>query len=398
MFFDKIAAAPADPILGLTEEFRKDPRPGKINLGVGIYKTNEGVTPVLACVKKAEEIILRDESTKSYLPIPGSPEYGRLVRGLIFGEESEIASSGRAVTAQSAGGTGALRLGADFLRQQSVAPRVWISDPSWANHFQIFGLAGLETPKYRYYDKEARELDFEGMKADLRKAAPGDAVLLHACCHNPSGMDPLPEQWDELARLTAELGLLPFFDFAYQGFGRGLEEDAAAIRAFEKYHPEFLVASSFSKNFGLYNERIGALTVVSADAETAERVFSRVKIAVRANISNPPAHGAKIVTTVLSDPELRADWEREVAGMRGRIREMRGLFVEKLRELGCPVDFGFIGRQYGMFSFSGLTPDQVAALKRDYGIYMVANGRISVAGITAGNIDALCRAVSAVVK
>ena len=398
MFFEKIVAAPADPILGLTEEFKNDPRTDKINLGVGIYKTNDGVTPILKCVKKAEEIILKEETTKSYLPIVGTPEYGKLVRELVFGKDSEVIASDRARTTQAPGGTGALRIGADFLKQQSVTAKIWISDPTWANHFQVFGKAGLETAKYRYYDKNTRALDFEGMKEDLKNAKAGDAVLIHACCHNPSGMDPNAAQWEELAKLVAELGLLPFFDFAYQGFGNGIEEDASGIRTFLKYNKEILVASSFSKNFGLYNERIGALTVVSADKETADRVFSQVKIAVRANISNPPAHGAKIVTTVLSCPELRAQWEQEVAEMRDRIKEMRELFVSKLAALGSSVDFSFINTQYGMFSFSGLSPEQVATLKKDYGIYMVGNGRISVAGITTSNIDALCKAISEVLK
>ncbi|MBR1923695.1 MAG: aspartate/tyrosine/aromatic aminotransferase [Ruminobacter sp.] len=398
MFFEKIVAAPADPILGLTEEFKNDPRTDKINLGVGIYKTNDGVTPILKCVKKAEEIILKEETTKSYLPIVGTPEYGKLVRELVFGKDSEVIASDRARTTQAPGGTGALRIGADFLKQQSVTAKIWISDPTWANHFQVFGKAGLETAKYRYYDKNTRALDFEGMKEDLKNAKAGDAVLIHACCHNPSGMDPNAAQWEELAKLVADLGLLPFFDFAYQGFGNGIEEDAFGIRTFLKYNKEILVASSFSKNFGLYNERIGALTVVSADKETADRVFSQVKIAVRANISNPPAHGAKIVTTVLSCPELRAQWEQEVAEMRDRIKEMRELFVSKLAALGSSVDFSFINTQYGMFSFSGLSPEQVATLKKDYGIYMVGNGRISVAGITTSNIDALCKAISEVLK
>ena len=398
MFFEKIVAAPADPILGLTEEFKNDPRTDKINLGVGIYKTNDGVTPILKCVKKAEEIIFKEETTKSYLPIVGTPEYGKLVRELVFGKDSEVIASDRARTTQAPGGTGALRIGADFLKQQSVTAKIWISDPTWANHFQVFGKAGLETAKYRYYDKNTRALDFEGMKEDLKNAKAGDAVLIHACCHNPSGMDPNAAQWEELAKLVADLGLLPFFDFAYQGFGNGIEEDASGIRTFLKYNKEILVASSFSKNFGLYNERIGALTVVSADKETADRVFSQVKIAVRANISNPPAHGAKIVTTVLSCPELRAQWEQEVAEMRDRIKEMRELFVSKLAALGSSVDFSFINTQYGMFSFSGLSPEQVATLKKDYGIYMVGNGRISVAGITTSNIDALCKAISEVLK
>ncbi len=396
MFFDKIVAAPADPILGLTEEFKKDTRPNKINLGVGIYKTNEGNTPVLKCVKKAEEIILKNETTKSYLPIVGTPEYGALVRELVFGKDSEVLAANRARTAQAPGGTGALRIGADFLKQQNVTTKIWISDPTWANHFQVFGAAGIETAKYRYYDKNTHGLDFEGMKASLAEAKEGDAVLLHACCHNPTGIDPTKEQWEELAKFCAERKLLPFFDFAYQGFGNGIDEDAFGIRTFVKYNQEVLIASSFSKNFGLYNERIGALTIVSADNETADRVFSQMKISVRSNFSNPPAHGALIVTTVLSDPELRAMWAEEVKEMRDRIKEMRELFVSKLVALGVKHDFSFISKQYGMFSFSGLSKEQVAKLKEEFGIYIVGSGRISVAGITTSNIDPLCKAIVAV--
>lgn len=396
MFFDKIVAAPADPILGLTEEFKNDTRANKINLGVGIYKTNEGVTPVLKCVKKAEEIIFKNETTKSYLPIVGTPEYGRLVRELLFGKDSEVIAHDRARTVQGPGGTGSLRIGADFLKQQNVTTKVWISDPTWANHFQVFGKAGIETAKYKYYDATTHGLDFEGMKASLKSANAGDAVLLHACCHNPTGIDPTPAQWEELAKLVAELKLIPFFDFAYQGFGNGIEEDAFGVRTFLKYNQEVLIANSFSKNFGLYNERIGALTIVSADKETADRVFSQMKIAVRANFSNPPAHGANIVTTILSNPELRQMWEDEVKEMRDRIKEMRELFVAKLSALGVKADFSFISQQYGMFSFSGLTKEQVARLKEEFGIYIVGSGRISVAGITTSNIDPLCQAIAKV--
>ena len=377
MFFDKIEAAPADPILGLTEEFRNDTKPNKINLGVGVYKNDAGETPVLKTVKKAEKIILDTEKTKSYLSIPGTPEYGRLVQGLVFGEGDEIVVSKRACTAQAPGGTGALRVGADFLIQQKIANKIWISNPTWVNHFKVFGAAGFETAQYNYYNPTTHGLDFEGMKQSLRQAKAGDVVLLHGCCHNPTGIDPKPEQWEELAKLTAELNLLPFFDFAYQGFGNGVNEDAVGIRTFAKYHKEFLVASSFSKNFGLYNERIGAITVVNADAEQCAKSFSQLKIAIRANYSNPPAHGAKIVETILSNPELRAEWENEVKEMRERIKTMRNLLVT-------------------MFSFSGLNKEQVNKLKTQFGVYIVGSGRISVAGITTHNIDALCTAIAGV--
>lgn len=396
MFFDKIEAAPADPILGLTEEFRNDTKPNKINLGVGVYKNDAGETPVLKTVKKAEKIILDTEKTKSYLSIPGTPEYGRLVQGLVFGEGDEIVVSKRACTAQAPGGTGALRVGADFLIQQKIANKIWISNPTWVNHFKVFGAAGFETAQYNYYNPTTHGLDFEGMKQSLRQAKAGDVVLLHGCCHNPTGIDPKPAQWEELAKLTAELNLLPFFDFAYQGFGNGVNEDAVGIRTFAKYHKEFLVASSFSKNFGLYNERIGAITVVNADAEQCAKSFSQLKIAIRANYSNPPAHGAKIVETILSNPELRAEWENEVKEMRERIKTMRNLLVTKLKELGVNQDFSFINEQNGMFSFSGLNKEQVNKLKTQFGVYIVGSGRISVAGITTHNIDALCAAIAGV--
>jgi aspartate/tyrosine/aromatic aminotransferase len=353
---------------------------------------------VLKTVKKAEKIILDTEKTKSYLSIPGTPEYGRLVQGLVFGEGDEIVVSKRACTAQAPGGTGALRVGADFLIQQKIANKIWISNPTWVNHFKVFGAAGFETAQYNYYNPTTHGLDFEGMKQSLRQAKAGDVVLLHGCCHNPTGIDPKPEQWEELAKLTAELNLLPFFDFAYQGFGNGVNEDAVGIRTFAKYHKEFLVASSFSKNFGLYNERIGAITVVNADAEQCAKSFSQLKIAIRANYSNPPAHGAKIVETILSNPELRAEWENEVKEMRERIKTMRNLLVTKLKELGVNQDFSFINEQNGMFSFSGLDKEQIEALKRDFGIYAVASGRICVAGINSNNIDRIVEAITAVVK
>ncbi len=396
MFFDKVVAAPADPILGLTEEFRNDPNPDKINLGVGVYKNDAGETPVLTCVKKAEKLILDTEKTKSYLSIPGTAEYGKLVQELVFGSDHEIYTSGRACSAQAPGGTGALRVGADFLIQQKIAGKIWISNPTWVNHFKVFGAAGFETAQYNYYNPETHGLDFEGMKESLKQAKAGDVVLLHGCCHNPTGIDPTAEQWEELAKITAEAKLLPFFDFAYQGLGNGLNEDAAGVRIFAKYHKEFLVSSSFSKNFGLYNERVGAITVVSESREKSDVNFSQLKIAIRSNYSNPPAHGAKIVQTVLSNPELRAEWENEVAEMRSRIKTMRNMMVQKLQDLGVNQDFSFINRQNGMFSFSGLNKEQVARLKSEFGVYIVGSGRINVAGITTSNIDALCSAIAKV--
>ena len=394
--FEKVTAAPADPILGLTEEFRNDKRSHKINLGVGIYKNDAGDTPILNTVKKAEKILLDTEKTKNYLSIEGNAEYGLLVQQLLFGAQSEIVTSQRARTAQAPGGTGALRIGAEFLSRQKISRKVWISNPTWVNHFQVFAAAGMETAEYTYYSPLTRALDFDGMLGSLAAASEGDVVLLHGCCHNPTGIDPTAEQWEQLAQFCAERKLLPFFDFAYQGFARGVEEDAAGLRTFARYHRELLVASSFSKNFGLYNERVGAITVVTESAAIAATAFSQVKASIRGNYSNPPAHGAAVVTTVLKDPQLKAEWQDEVRQMRDRIWEMRKLFVAKLKEQGVCQDFSFMTEQNGMFSFSGLNKEQVTRLKEEFAVYIVGSGRISVAGITSGNIDALCQAIAKV--
>lgn len=394
MFFDRIEAAPADPILGISEAFKKDPRTDKINLSVGVYKNEQGDTAILKCVKQAEKILLEKETTKSYLPISGLPEYGRAARELIFGKGHEYVDGGKAVSVHCPGGTGALRIGADFLHQQNVTATVWISDPTWANHYQIANSAGLKFERYPYYDRVNHSLAFERMMDTLSQAKEGDAVLLHACCHNPTGIDPTKEQWETIAKFLAEKKLLPMIDFAYQGFGHGIEEDAQGLRIIASHCKELLIASSFSKNFGLYNERVGVLTVVCNDVESADKVFSQLKIAVRTAISNPPAHGEKIVTTVLGDPALRAQWEQELAEMRDRILEMRKLLVEKLNAAGAG-DYSFIAEQNGMFSFSGLDKDQVERLKKEFGIYIVSSGRICVAGINHGNIDRLVEALTA---
>lgn len=394
--FEKISAAPADPILGLTEEFKNDPRSEKINLGVGIYKNESGNTPVLATVKKAEAILLEKETTKSYLSIPGTAEYGLAVQQLLFGADSSIISDKRAKTAQAPGGTGALRVAAEFIKRQLGDVKVWISNPTWANHNGVFAAAGLEIAQYSYYNAETKNMDFDAAVTDLSTAAPGDVVLLHGCCHNPTGIDPTAEQWLQLAKLCVEKQLLPMFDFAYQGFAKGVEDDAEGLRIFAQYCEELLVASSFSKNFGLYNERVGAFTLVAKNAEQAETAFSQVKSIARVIYSNPPAHGAAIVTEILNDTALRAEWEQEVADMRDRIQEMRTLFVQTLKDLGVDADFSFIERQNGMFSFSGLSKDQVARLKEEFAIYIVGSGRISVAGMTKSNMLPLCKGIAAV--
>ncbi len=394
--FERVVAAPADPILGLTEEFKKDPRAEKINLGVGIYKNEQGETPVLATVKKAEAALVETEKTKSYLTIEGTAEYALAVQQLLFGADSQIIAEKRAKTAQAPGGTGALRVAGEFIKRQLGDVKIWISNPTWANHIGVFTAAGLETAQYSYYDAEAKDKDFAAMLADLEQASAGDVVLLHGCCHNPTGIDPTSDEWETLAKLVAEKKLLPLFDFAYQGFGAGVEEDAAGLRAFAKYNKEILVASSFSKNFGLYNERVGAFTLIAESEDVATTAFSQVKAIIRSIYSNPPAHGSAVVTYILSDAGLRAEWEAEVKEMRDRIQEMRELFVATLKEQGVAADFSFIERQNGMFSFSGLNKDQVARLKEEFGLYIVGSGRISVAGMTKSNMLPLCKAIAAV--
>ena len=397
MFFDHLELAPADPILGLTDAFKADTNPKKVNLGVGVYQNENGVTPVLKCVKAAEQILVDKEQSKSYLPISGLPEFGRLTRELIFGKDAAIVSDGRAVTFHCPGGTGALRIAGDFLFQQKIAKRVWISNPTWGNHFQIMEAAGLETAKYTYYNAQTKSLDFDAMLKDLSGAAEGDVVIIHACCHNPTGLDLTHEQWDKLAAFLADKKLLPLLDFAYQGFGRGLEEDAYGVRQILKTGIEFLIASSYSKNFGMYNERVGALTAVCTSADIAKKVESQIKLSIRCAISNPPAHGEKVVVTVLSTPELRAQWEQELAEMRERMRRMRELLADKLGAAGAG-DFSFIVTQNGMFSFLGITKEQVETLRNKYGIYIVSSGRACVAGINDNNVDYLADALATVIK
>lgn len=398
MIFSQVELAPADPILGLTDTFKADPRQDKINLGVGIYKDEAGQTPVLPSVKKAEALLLEQEKTKNYLGIEGVQAYNRVVQALLFGEGNALITSGRAATAQAPGGTGALRIAAEFLLRNTPSRTIWVSNPTWANHQNIFETAGLTVKEYGYYNASAHDIDFDAMMTDLAHAQAGDVILLHGCCHNPTGIDLTLEQWRLVAQLCAEKQLVPLFDFAYQGFGRGIEEDAAGLRLVAAAVPELLVANSFSKNFGLYNERIGAVTVVAEDAEAAIRAFSQVKRTIRANYSNPPAHGALIVSTILGDASLKAMWVQEVAEMRERIAQMRELFVESLSAEGVTQDFSFISRQNGMFSFSGLNKAQVARLKDEFGVYIVGSGRISVAGMTKSNMPALCKAIAAVLR
>lgn len=394
--FETLQMAPPDAILGLTEAYKKDSNPRKINLSVGVYKDAEGNTPILNVVKEAEKRLLSEETQKSYLGMDGLAPFGRHVRELLFGGGHELAAGERAVTVQAPGGTGALRVAADFLKQKLGRGRVWCSDPTWANHHGVFKAAGLEVNSYSYINAAGTGLDFDAMQDALKTIPEGDAVCLHACCHNPTGIDPTVAQWERVGEILDKRHLLPIVDFAYQGFAEGLDEDAAGLRRLLETTPEALICSSFSKNFGLYGERVGALTLVARSGDHARAGLSHIKLCVRTNYSNPPKHGAAIVATVLDDPTLCDEWVREVAVMRERIVRMRELFAETMRTQGVDRDFSFITRQHGMFSFSGLSAEQVDQLRQHYSIYIVRSGRINVAGMTEANMDRLCDAISSV--
>ena len=394
--FENVQIAPPDPILGLTEMFKADPNPNKINLSVGVYQDAQGKTPVLETVKEAEKRILEQENSKGYLPMTGEPVYCAKVQELLFGEEHEIIEQKRAATAQCPGGTGALRVVGDYLHTLHPDAKIWLSNPTWANHNTIFAAAGLKCEKYEYRDAASNGLNFEAMCASIKTIPKGDVILLHGCCHNPTGIDPTPEQWSIIGDILAERGILPLVDFAYQGLAVGIEEDRAGLLELAKKVKQMFICSSFSKNFGLYRERTGALTLVADNAEQASTVMSQVKLRIRYNYSNPPSHGGQIVATVLSDSELKARWVEEVAEIRDRINEMRHLFVKTLKEKGVDQDFSSIIDQTGMFSFSGLTKEQVEQLREKFSIYIVGSGRINVAGMTRDNMDRLCEAIKSV--
>jgi len=394
--FENMTMAPADAILGLTEAFKKDIRPQKINLGVGIYKDEEGLTPIFATVKEAEKRLLVQEKTKSYLSMEGLSSYGEAVQKLLFGKNSQIITKKRARTAQTPGATAGLRVAADFVVKKLGIKKIWLSKPTWANHTNIFKTAGLQIATYDYYDPITKNLDFEAMIASFKDVKAGELVLFHGCCHNPTGIDPTNAQWEVLAKLLATLGALVFFDCAYQGFSKGIEEDAQGLRIFMKQHDNLLIANSFSKNFGLYNERVGALTIVAKDADIADVVFSHIKFFIRSNYSNPPAHGAAIVSLILHDETLYTQWSEEVKAMRQRTKKMRELFVITLKEKGVDGDYSFITRQVGMFSFLGLSIEQVNRLKDEFAVYLVGTGRISVAGLTKNNMQQVCSAIASV--
>jgi aspartate/tyrosine/aromatic aminotransferase len=394
--FQSIEAAPVDPILGLTDAFKAETRPGKINLGVGVYQDEKGVTPVLPSVVEATRRVTSTEKTKSYLPIPGAPEYGAAVQLLMLGSGHEVLVSDRASTSHTPGGTGALRVVGDFLKNNFPGATIWMTDPTWANHPAIFAAAGVKTGTLPYFDAKTNGLAFDAFLGALKKLPAGDAVLLHGCCHNPTGIDPTVEQWRQIAAALAERKVLPVLDFAYQGFGVGVDEDAAGLREFCTPGAELIVCSSFSKNFGLYRERVGGVTFIAKDADRRGVVQSQVNRVIRTIYSNPPAHGAALVTTILADAELKKQWLGELEHMRNRINGMRTLLVEKLAQHGAKGDYSFIQQQRGMFSFSGLGKEQVAKLRERDAIYMVGSGRINVAGITPSNVDALAKAIVSV--
>lgn len=393
-----IEAAPADAILGLTEAYKSDPNPNKVNLGVGVYKDDQGNTPILECVKTAETQLLQKESTKSYLPISGDPAYAASVQLLLFGSDSEVIGSKRAATVHAPGGTGALRIGADLLKQFNPTASLWVSSPTWANHKGIFAAAGFAIDDYPYYCAVTKDVDFEAMLAALKKVPAGDIVLLHVCCHNPTGVDLSDAQWDQIVASAKAQGWTPFLDFAYQGFGAGIEQDRAAVEKMAAAGIGFFVASSFSKNLGLYNERTGALTIVSPTAEEEAVAMSHLKVTIRVNYSNPPAHGGLAAAIVLNDPALYAQWVGEVAKMHDRIVRMRAALVDGLAARGVPGDFSFIKRQHGMFSFSGLSDETVQWLREHKSIYVVKGGRINLAGLTTANIDYVCDAIAEALK
>jgi len=391
-----VQLAPRDPILGITEAFNADANPRKVNLGVGVYCNDEGKVPLLECVKRAEREITDRAAPRVYLPIDGLPAYDKAVQQLLLGADSQLIALGRAVTIQALGGTGGLKVGADFLRKFSPAAKVCISDPSWENHRALFEAAGFAVGTYAYYDPSTHGLAFDAMRSSLQTMDPGTIVVLHACCHNPTGVDPTPEQWDQILALVRARGLVPFLDLAYQGFGAGTDADAVVVRKFAATPGPLFVSNSFSKSFSLYGERVGALTVVAADRDEAARVLSQLKRVVRANYSNPPTFGGQVVALVLTRPELREIWEVELGGMRERIREMRELLVKKLASRAPGQDFDFVRRQRGMFSYSGLSKTQVHRLRDEFSIYAIDTGRICVAALNSKNIEYVADAIASV--
>jgi aromatic-amino-acid transaminase len=395
--FSAVEMAPRDPILGINEAFAADTNPNKVNLGVGVYYNDSGKLPLLQCVQAAEKTMMDAPAARGYLPIDGIAAYDAAVKGLVFGADSEPVKSGRVATVQCIGGTGGLKVGADFLKKLNPHATVLISDPSWENHRALFNSAGFVVDSHPYYDAAKRGVNFEGMLAALNAASAGTIVLLHACCHNPTGYDITPAQWDQVVAVVKAKGLVPFLDMAYQGFGFGLKEDGAAVQKFVDAGLTFFVSTSFSKSFSLYGERVGALSVMCASKEEADRVLSQLKIVIRTNYSNPPIHGGAVVAAVLNTPSLRAMWEQELAEMRVRIKAMRQKLVDGLKAAGVKQDMSFITTQIGMFSYSGLTKDQMVRLRTEFGVYGTDTGRMCVAALNSQNIDHVCAAIAKVI-
>lgn len=396
--FSAIEMAPRDPILGVTEAFNADTNPKKINLSVGVYYDDHGKVPLLECVKRAEAMLADNAAPHTYLPIDGLAAYDKAVQELVFGADSKVITEKRAITAQALGGTGALKLGADFLKRFAPNTQVWISDPSWENHRALFESAGFTVNTYPYFDANTHGVNFDGMLASLNSLPKSSIVVLHACCHNPTGADLSSEQWTQIIDVVASRGLIPFLDMAYQGFGDGIDADGQVVRRFADAGTPLFVANSFSKSFSLYGERVGALSIVTTDGAEASRVLSQLKRVIRTNYSNPPTFGGKVVATILSNPELRTLWENELAAMRVRIRANRELLVDLLKQKAPQLDFAFVKHQRGMFSYSGLSKEQVAQLREQNSIYAIETGRICVAALNSSNIHNVADAISQVLK
>ncbi len=399
--FSAVEMAPRDPILGITEQFAADTNPKKVNLGVGVYYDDNGKLPLLKCVQAAEKAMTDTPTARGYLPIDGIAAYDAAVKSLVFGADSEPVTSGRIATVQGVGGTGALKIGADFLKKINPAAKVLISDPSWENHRALFTNAGFVVENYPYFDPSANGglggVNFTGMMSALTGAPAGSIVVLHACCHNPTGYDITPAQWDQVVATVKAKGLVPFLDMAYQGFGYGLKEDGVAVQKFVDAGLTFFVSTSFSKSFSLYGERVGALSVLCQSKDEAARVLSQLKIVIRTNYSNPPTHGGAVVAAVMADPKLRAMWEQELGEMRVRIKAMRQKLVDGLKAAGVKQDMSFITKQIGMFSYSGLTKDQMVRLRTEFGVYGTDAGRMCVAALNSKNIEHVCASIAKVI-
>ena len=394
--FSHVELAPRDPILGINESFAADTNPKKVNLGVGVYLNEAGKIPVLECVKRAELAMAEKSAPRGYLPIDGIAAYDKATQALVFGADSDIVKNNRAVTVQAVGGTGALKVGADFLKRVTPTSAVYISNPSWENHRGLFATAGFEVRDYAYYDADTRSLNFSGFLAAIQAMPAGSIIVLHACCHNPTGVDPTLAQWKEIVAAVRARELVPFLDMAYQGFGDSVLEDGAVVKMFGETPGPMFVSSSFSKSFSLYGERIGALSVVANDAEQAARVLSQLKLVIRTNYSNPPTHGGALVAAALTDPEARVLWDQELAEMRDRIKAMRVALHGALKRMAPAANFENILTQRGMFSYSGLNKDQVQRLKSEFGVYAVDTGRICVASLNSKNVEYVAESIAKV--